>query len=116
MKKWIWRVFGLAIIYATVVVAVATMAQPAKPGDPFDMSRSFGHLVKELPGSWIAVALIDFDAHIWGLPLPIIVIGSLLLAGIAVFKHADKLAHEASVARDEAIREGVRRRRYQQDR
>lgn len=82
MKQLIWRALGGLMIYAAVVVAFATMAQPAKPGDIFDMSRSFEPILNALPGSRIALALIDFNANVWGLPIPIVVIGVLILAAL----------------------------------
>ncbi len=113
---WRWRLLGIAPLYAGLTLAAATLASPSgDPRDPFgSLHRLFTPVAEVLPGAGVWPQYFELTSRIGGaLPLSLVMIAVLMLIGVGAFARARSIAtqlrNEAAIARDELIRERVRR-------
>jgi hypothetical protein len=116
LTVWSWRLMGLPPLYAALTLAAATLAAPPdNPDDPLgDMHQAFLPLAEALPGADVWPQLMNLNGKLVGaVPVSLAVVAVLLLFGAGALTQARRIAaqirQDAAVARDEAIRERVRR-------
>lgn len=116
LTVWAWRLLGVPPLYAALTLAAAPLAAPPEPpGAPFGaMHRGFVPAAEALPGAGVWPQLMNLNSKFVGaVPGSLAVMAVLLLLGAGAFTQARRIAaqirQDAAIARDEAIRERVRR-------
>lgn len=116
LTVWSWRLIGVPPLYAALTLAAATLAAPPEnPSDPFSqLHRTFTPLAEALPGASLWPQLMDLNSKLGGaVPTSIALMAVLMLIGAGAFAQAKRIntqiSRDAAIARDEAIRERVRR-------
>ncbi|WP_413705546.1 hypothetical protein [Ralstonia sp. Ralssp110] len=106
--------FAALLLYAAVTLAVAALAVPAGDKDFLHMDRTFGPLASNVPGAAIWPAIMDLHGKLGGVfPTPLAVLACLILLSMTALSRAKSISRQmrkdAATARDEAIRQRVRK-------
>ncbi|CAJ0807459.1 hypothetical protein LMG19083_04566 [Ralstonia psammae] len=106
--------FAALLLYAAVTLAVAALAAPAGDKDFLHMNRTFAPLAGNVPGAEIWPSVMDLHGKLGGVfPTPLAILACLILLSMAALSRVKsirrQMREDAATARDEAIRQRVRK-------
>ena len=106
--------FAALLLYVAITLAVATLAVPSGRSDFLHLDRAFGQLAGNLPGAQVWPAIVDLHGKLGGaIPTPLAILTCLVLLSGAAVSWAKNIREQkrrdAATARDEAIRQRVRK-------